>query len=341
MSDTSAGAAADTDCDVLFIGAGPVGLFGAFYAGLRGLSVTLMDALPAPGGQISAMYPEKEILDVAGFPRVKGRDLVDGLVAQVEPYKPQYLLEQQASSMRADGDVVSVETATGTVVRARGVVLTGGIGSFSPKPLPAAADWAGGGVLHFVERPAELSGLDLVIVGGGDSAIDWALMLTPLARSLTLVHRRNRFRAHAAMVDRVRDLGVPFLVPGEVTRLVPGPDGRLAGVEVTCTSGRGKDATSQVVDVACQTVIAALGFHAELGPLADWGLPVSGRHIEVGPTCATGVPHVYAAGDLVTYPGKVALLATGFGEVATAVNNLAAELDPSISVFPGHTSEMT
>jgi thioredoxin reductase (NADPH) len=325
----------DCDCDVLFIGAGPVGLFGAYYSGLRGLSVMLMDALPAPGGQISAMYPEKEILDVAGYPRVRGRDLVDALVEQADPFKPEYLLEQQAVGLATVADGVVVTTADGTAVRARAVVLTGGIGSFSPKPLPAAAGWTGGGVLHFVERPAELTGCDVVIVGGGDSAIDWALMLAPLARSLTVVHRRDRFRAHAAMVQRVRDLGVPFLVPGEVTKLLAGDDGRLASVEVS--NRQSQDVTT----LPAQAVIAALGFHAELGPLADWGLPVKGRHIVVDSTGATGVPRVYAAGDLVTYPGKVALLATGFGEVATAVNNLAAELDPSVSLFPGHTSEMS
>ncbi len=319
--------------DILIVGAGPVGLFGGFYAGLRGLSVTLMDTLPAAGGQVTAMYPEKDILDVAGFPKVRGRDLVDGLVAQVEPFAPTWMLDEQAIDLRVDDQGVHVTGASGRRIRAGAVVLTGGIGSFTPKPLPAAATWPHPGILHFVERPASLTDHDVVIVGGGDSAIDWALMLTPIAASVSIVHRRDRFRAHSALVDRVRDLGVRFLVPGEVSKL-SGDDGTLAAVEVV------DPGTGATVTVPCQTVIAALGFHAELGPLAEWGLTLHGRHVVVDPTGATGVDRVYAAGDLVTYPGKVALLATGFGEVATAVNNAASRLDPSVSLFPGHTSNM-
>jgi ferredoxin/flavodoxin---NADP+ reductase len=325
---------ASSETDLLIIGAGPVGLFGAFYAGLRGLSVTMLDALPTAGGQISAMYPEKDILDVAGFPRVKGRDLVADLVAQAEPFSPTYLLEQEAVAMATHDDGVVVSTRAGLEVRAKAVLLTGGIGSFSPKPLPAAAGWTGDPILHFVEHPAYLASRDVVIVGGGDSAVDWALMLAPIALSVTIVHRRDRFRAHAGLVDRVRDLGVQFVVPAEVTKLI-GTDGHLEAVEVTDTKSK------DVRTLTCSAIVAALGFHAELGPLAEWGLTLAGRHVVVDSTGSTGIDRVYAAGDLVTYPGKVALLATGFGEVATAVNNAAARLDPHSSLFPGHTTAIT
>lgn len=326
---------ASPETDILIIGAGPVGLFGAFYAGLRGLSVTLLDALPTAGGQISAMYPEKDILDVAGFPRVKGRDLVTDLVAQAEPFSPTYLLEQEAVAMTTHDDGVVVTTRAGLNVRAKAVLLTGGIGSFSPKPLPAAAGWTGDPILHFVEHPAYLASRDVVIVGGGDSAVDWALMLAPIALSVTIVHRRDRFRAHAGLVDRVRDLGVQFVVPAEVTKLVGDRDGHLEAVEVTDAK------TKAVRTLTCSAIVAALGFHAELGPLAEWGLTLEGRHVVVDSTGSTGIDRVYGAGDLVTYPGKVALLATGFGEVATAVNNAAARLDPHSSLFPGHTTAIT
>lgn len=335
-SQTAPPGQAPVTTDLLIVGAGPVGLFGAFYAGLRGMSVTLIDALPTAGGQISAMYPEKDILDVAGFVRVKGRDLVDALVAQAAPFSPTYLLEQEAVALNADAgtDEVAVTTRAGLVIHAKAVLLTGGIGSFSPKPLPAAADWSGDSVLHFVESPSHLASRDVVIVGGGDSAVDWALMLAPIALSVTIVHRRDRFRAHAALVDRVRSLGVQFVVPAEVTQLI-GDGGRLEAVDVTDTK------TGEVNRLPCQTVVAALGFHAELGPLAEWGLTLQGRHVVVDSTGSTGIDRVYAAGDLVTYPGKVALLATGFGEVATAVNNAATRIDPHLGLFPGHTTAIT
>ena len=321
------------DCDLLIVGAGPVGLFGAFYAGLRGLSVTVMDTLPMAGGQIMAMYPEKDILDVAGFARVKGRDLVDGLLDQLKPYEPRWLLDEQATDLVVAADHVRVTGAGGGQVRAGAVVLTSGIGSFTPKPLPAATTWSHGGVLHFVERPVELTGRDVVIVGGGDSAVDWALLLYPVASSITVVHRRDRFRAHAATLQRARDLGVRFVVPGVVEELLG--DGHLTGVRLADPT------TGTRSEMPADVVVAALGFHAELGPLAEWGLTLDGRHVVVDPTGATGLERVYAAGDLVTYPGKVALLATGFGEVATAVNNAAAMLDPHVGIFPGHTTALT
>jgi thioredoxin reductase len=317
--------------DLLIIGAGPVGLFGAFYAGLRGLSTMLLDSLPEAGGQVAAMYPEKDILDVAGFARVRGRDLVDGLMAQTEPYHPQFCLGEQAVDLVTSDDGVEVTTDRGTVLAARSMLLTVGIGSFSPKPLPAAAEWTAGGVVHFVPHPADLAGHDVVIVGGGDSAVDWAHMLYPVAKSVRVVHRRDRFRAAPAMLERVRSMGIPFHVPAQVTRLIG--DGRLAGVELTAGDGT-------VSELPCDTVVAALGFHADIGPLISWGVELASRHILVDSTGATNLPRIYAAGDIVTYPGKVALLATGFGEVATAVNNIAHLLDPSVTAFPGHTSEM-
>jgi ferredoxin/flavodoxin---NADP+ reductase len=318
-------------CDVLIIGAGPVGLFGAFYAGLRGLSTILLDSLPEAGGQVAAMYPEKDILDVAGFARVRGRDLVDGLMAQTEPYHPQFVLGEQAIELVTSDDGVEITTDKGTRLTARAMLLTVGIGSFSPKPLPAAATWANGGVVHFVPQPAALSGHHVVIVGGGDSAVDWAHMLYPVAKSVRVVHRRDRFRAAPAMLERVRSMGIPFHVPAQVTRLIG--DGKLTAVEITAGDGT-------VAELEADTVVAALGFHADIGPLSDWGVELAGRHIVVDSTGATNLPHVYAAGDIVTYPGKVALLATGFGEVATAANNIAHLLDPSVTAFPGHTSEM-
>ncbi|MEU5938351.1 NAD(P)/FAD-dependent oxidoreductase [Micromonospora sp. NPDC047548] len=318
------------EVDVAVIGAGPTGLFAAYYAGFRGLSVAVVDALPEPGGQITAMYPEKLILDVAGFPAVKGRDLVANLVAQAAPFHPEYLLGTRAEKLaHVDGHPV-LGLAGGDQLRCGAVVVTGGLGSFTPRPLPVAESFVGGGIVYFVPEPAALADRDVLIVGGGDSAFDWALTLQPLARSVTLVHRRERFRAHAATVSRVLALPVRVIVNAELTRL--DGDATVAAAEITV---RGGAAETLPVD----TVVAALGFTADLGPLAEWGLRLDRRHIVVDSAMATNLPRVFAAGDITEYPGKVRLIATGFGEAATAVNNAAVAIDPSAHLFPGHSSD--
>ncbi len=209
------------------------------------------------------------------------------------------------------------------------------MGEFTPKPLPAGDGWLGQGLMHFVPRPDELADHDVVIVGGGDSAFDWALMLHPVARSVTLVHRRDAFRAHAGTIAAVRAAGVPILGGYEVAALRPGVDGRLAGATVV---GRLPGLTDEVHELPADSVVAALGFHADLGPIMGWGLDLDRRAVVVDSHMRTSRSRVYSAGDICTYPGKVKLIATGFGEAATAVNNCAVELDPSAHVFPGHSS---
>lgn len=318
------------EVDVAVIGAGPTGLFAAYYAGFRGLSVAVIDALPEPGGQITAMYPEKLILDVAGFPAVKGRDLVANLVAQAAPFHPEYLLGTRAEKLaHVDGRPV-LGLAGGEQLSCGAVVITGGLGSFTPRPLPVAESFVGGGIVYFVPEPTALADQDVLIVGGGDSAFDWALTLQPLARSVTLVHRREKFRAHASTVSRVLALPVRVIVNAELTRLHG--DATVTAAEITV---RGGDAETLPVD----TVVAALGFTADLGPLAEWGLRLDRRHIVVDSAMATNLPRVFAAGDITDYPGKVRLIATGFGEAATAVNNAAVAIDPSAHLFPGHSSD--
>ncbi|WJK40577.1 NAD(P)/FAD-dependent oxidoreductase [Solwaraspora sp. WMMA2056] len=318
--------------DVAIVGAGPTGLFAAYYAGFRGLSTAVIDALPAPGGQVAAMYPEKAIFDIAGFPVIKGRELVANLVEQAAPYQPEYLLGVRADTLDlVDGRPV-LGLADGARLACGAVVITGGMGSFTPRPLPAAAGFSGDGIVYFVPRLADLTGHDVVIVGGGDSAFDWALALQPLARSVTIVHRRDRFRAHAATVERVRALPVRIVVNAQLTA-VHGTT-RVTGVDIT--TGDGGPQT-----VPADTVVAALGFTADLGPLTTWGLALDKRHIRVDSAMATNLPRVFAAGDIADYPGKVRLIATGFGEAATAVNNAAVAIDPSAHLFPGHSSDGT
>ncbi len=196
--------------------------------------------------------------------------------------------------------------------------------------MPAADAFSGDGILFFVKHLHELTGQDVVIVGGGDSAFDWALALSPLAKSVTLIHRRDKFRAHASTVARVQDLPVEIIVNAEVSRVVG--DGRVSGCEVLV-----KGAEPRLLPA--DTIVAALGFTADLGPLAEWGLTLDKRHIVVDSTTATNLPRVFAAGDISEYPGKVRLIATGFGEAAVAVNNAAVAIDPAAHLFPGHSSD--
>jgi thioredoxin reductase (NADPH) len=275
------------------------------------------------------MYPEKQILDVAGFPTVKGRDLVEGLVSQAATSDPTYFLDRTAMTLTEEDDVVSVGLDDGTVVRAKVVLVTAGIGKFSPRPLPAGDGWLGRGLEFFVPSFAPYAGKDVVIVGGGDSAFDWALHLEPVAKSVTLVHRRDAFRAHERTVQQVRDSSVEIVTKAEVSAL--NGNGTVESVDITVDG--------ETTTRPAQAIVAALGFVADLGPLQQWGIDVQKRHIVVDSSMRTNLPRVFAAGDVTDYPGKVRLIAVGFGEAATAVNNAAVVIDPSAHVFPGHSSE--
>ena len=224
------------EVDIAIVGAGPTGLFAAYYAGFRGLSVAVIDALPEPGGQVTAMYPEKAIYDVGGFPVIKGRDLVANLVEQAGTFNPTYLLGVQAEKLSYHEDGRPMLTLSDSDVLTCGAVLiTGGLGSFTARPLPAADSFGGEGILFFVRHLNELAGHDVVIVGGGDSAFDWALALQPLAKSVTLIHRRDKFRAHAATVARVQSLPVEIIVNAEVTEILG--DGKVTGCVVAEKAG--------------------------------------------------------------------------------------------------------
>jgi ferredoxin/flavodoxin---NADP+ reductase len=317
--------------DLVIIGAGPTGLFAAYYAGFRGLSMAVVDSLPEPGGQVTAMYPEKMIYDVGGFAEIRGRDLVDGLVKQAAPFKPKYLLGRKAEKLESQADGVELTLDGGETLRARAVLVTAGIGEFTPRPLPAGDGWLGRGMVHFVPSLQAHAGQHVVVVGGGDSAFDWILALRPVAASVTLVHRRAKFRAAESIVRQVRELGTRIITDAEVTRFVEDANGALEAVDVSI-KGAGEER------LPANAVVAALGFTADLGPIESWGLEIDHRAIAVDSTMATARERVYAAGDVAAYPGKVKLIATGFGEAATAVNNIAVALDPDAHLFPGHSS---
>ena len=324
MADASA-----KSVDLLIVGAGPVGLFGAYYAGVRTLSTAVLDSLEEPGGQITAMYPEKAIFDVAGFPAIRGRELVEQLLAQAAPFAPDYMLGHQAVGLERGDGGFAVTTSSGVRIDCRAIVITGGIGTFTPRPLPAGGEYLGRGLVHFVPDPSAYQDKDIVVVGGGDSALDWALMLEPIGRSVTVVHRRAEFRAHPHSVELLKASTVAVLTDAQVSAVRGDPNVSEVDIDVAGT----------IKSLPCDRLVAALGFTANLGPLMEWGLEIRKRQIVVDTMGRTTVAGVYAAGDIVEYQGKVKLIATGFGEVATAVNNAAAFLNPNVSAFPGHLSD--
>lgn len=322
------------DVDLLIIGAGPAGLYAAYYAGFRELRVAIMDSLEQPGGQVAALYPEKLIYDVAGFPKVRGQELIDRLVEQAAPMEPHYLLGERAEELvDADGGAHLVaHSDKGTEVRCKAVIITGGIGTFSPRPLPGSEHYEGRGLRYFVPKLDELADQDVLIVGGGDSAFDWAHNLEPIARSVTLVHRRDRFRAHERTVHQVQASSVEVLTHWEVAE-IRGQDW-VSEVEIF------NNTTDERRILKVQAVVAALGFTADLGPLNRWGLEQDRRKVVVDTRMATSRHRVYAAGDITTYPGKVDLISVGFGEAATAVNNATTTVHPDARLSPGHSSDL-
>lgn len=324
----------DADFDVTIVGAGPVGLFAAFYAGLRTMKVKIVDSLAEPGGQLAALYPDKFIYDVAGFPAVKSRDLVTQLVEQATQYAPTLCLGEQATTLQQVGDGWVIGTDLGREHRSKTVLITAGIGYFAPRKLTDAslARFEGKG-LHYV-----LPGLEpfrdrrVLLLGGGDSAVDWALHLEPLASELTLIHRRDQFRAHEDSVQKLYASKCK-VVPFHELKTLEG-DGRIERAIIY--DNRDKKETTLEID----DVVVNFGFVANLGPLKTWGLSIKGNSLEVSQKMETNLPGVFGAGDLVSYPGKLKLIATGFGEAAMAVCGAKMVVDPKARYFPGHSSEM-
>ncbi|MCW5936944.1 MAG: NAD(P)/FAD-dependent oxidoreductase [Fimbriimonadaceae bacterium] len=321
--------------DTTIIGGGPVGLFGAFYAGMRGMSVRIIDSLPELGGQLTALYPEKLVYDMPGFPAVPARQLADGLIEQASRFKPEVVLEETAAHLENEGeDGYSIVSASGNRYPTRTVVVSAGNGAFSPTKLGAAGEdeFVGRGVYYGVRSKAEFAGRRVVIVGGGDSAFDWALNLHDVARSITLVHRRDQFRAHEETVQAVRDLGVEFRL-WRVVKEVHG-NGRLHCLTLEDVQNKSDE------KMECDAVVVNIGFKSSLGPLKDWGFKIERNQIVVDEKFNTGLPGVFAVGDVCSYANKIRLIATGVGEAATVVCLIKTMIDPAAKLFPGHSSDM-
>jgi len=324
--------------DITIIGAGPTGLFAAFYAGMRGVTARIVDALPELGGQLTALYPEKFIFDVAGLPKILAKDLVSDLVAQMRQFQPDEQLGQRIVALEEDGGVLTLVTETDRFA-SRAVIVAAGIGAFSPRrlPHPSADEWYGKGILDRVTDPKEFTGQKVLIVGGGDSAFDWTHQLLDHAKSVTLIHRSDRFRAHGSTVAAVNEAakeGRARVLTFHEIAGVHGTEGRVTGATL-------KDVKAKTThDVDVDVILPMLGFVSDIGALAEWGLTIEKDEIVVTSTMEAGRAGIYAAGDITTYPGKLKLIATGFGEATTAVNQAVHWIYPEKKVNPGHSSNM-
>jgi thioredoxin reductase len=324
--------------DITILGGGPAGLFAMFYAGMRGSSCQIVDALPELGGQLSALYPEKFIFDVAGFPKILAKDLVLALATQAVQFGQPAHLAQRVTALRDEDGHFVLETATDSFPT-RALIVAAGTGAFSARKLPqqCAAPWYGRGVYDRVLTPDDYRGRNVLIIGGGDSAFDWAQQLMHRDARVTLVHRSDRFRAHAATVADVMAASesgrARVLTFHELADIHATND---AISSVTLRDIKGKSTLTLDADV----ILPMLGFVSDLGPLAQWGLTLEKNHIVVNSQMETGRPGVYAAGDIATYPGKLPLIALGFSEAAIAVNQAVHWIHPEKKVAPGHSSNM-
>lgn len=314
--------------DILIIGAGPTGLFTVFEAGLLKLRCHLIDALPQPGGQCSEIYPKKPIYDIPAYPEILAGDLTDKLMEQIKQFEPGFTLGERADTIekQEDGSFI-VTTNKGTKHHAPVVAIAGGLGSFEPRkpPIPNIADYEDKGVEYMIKEPELYRDKDVVIAGGGDSALDWSIFLTDVAKSVTLIHRRNEFRGALDSVDKVQELKdagkITLITPAEVKGIVG--DGKVEGVLV-------EQKGQEPVTLKTDHFIPLFGLAPKLGPIADWGLEIEKNAIRVNNALdyQTNIPGIYAIGDVNTYPGKLKLILCGFHEATLMCQSAYQRIHP-------------
>lgn len=305
--------------DVAIIGAGPVGLFAIFELGMLKIKAHVIDTLPALGGQCSALYPEKPIYDIPGFPSIDAQDLIKNLEAQAAPFDPHYHLDQQVTKVEKRSEGWRVETNKGTVIDCKAVIIAAGCGAFGPNrpPLEGIEAFEGSSVHYMVKSREDFRDQTLVIAGGGDSAVDWANSLGELARKIYMVHRRDKFRAMPESVSKMQSL----VEAGKIEMVVPFQLESLAGSHGKLNAVGLKSMDGAVREVEADHLLAFFGLSMELGPIASWGLNLNGNHIAVDPgTSATSAAGIFAIGDIATYPHKLKLILCGFAEAAQAAH---------------------
>lgn len=322
--------------DVTVIGAGPAGLFTAFYGGMRQASVKIIESLPHTGGQLTALYPEKDIYDVAGFPKIGAQELVDNLEQQLTLFDTiTTVLGQEVETVeRLEDNTFKLTSSKGDVHYSKTIIITAGNGAFQPRKLniEGCQQFEDINLHYHVKDMNKYRGQNILLLGGGDSAVDWALMLEPIAKKVTLVHRRDRFRAHEHSVEKLMSSNVEVLTP-----YIPSS---IIGTEKIEKVILEKVKSDETIDIEVDSVLCNYGFVSTLGPIKDWGLEIEKNSIVVNSKMETNIPGIYAAGDINTYPGKVKLIVTGFGEGPTAINNAMQYIDPKARIQPRHSTAM-
>ncbi|MUK88662.1 SidA/IucD/PvdA family monooxygenase [Ornithinibacillus sp. L9] len=319
--------------DITIIGAGPVGLFTAFYAGMREASVKIIDSMPEVGGQLAALYPDKYIYDVAGFTKVKAKELVEQLHKQAEAFSPSICLNESVQQVKKLEDGSFYIETTSSSHYSKSIIITAGAGAFQPRKLKLdnATEFEGNTLHYFITNLNHFQDRRVLICGGGDSAVDWALALESIAKQVTLIHRRNNFRAHEHSLTLLKQSNVDIQTPFEVTSLI-GNNGEIKQVIIQEVKG-GKNEVLEVEDI-----IVNYGFITNIGPIKNWGLETTKNAINVTMQMETNIPGIFAAGDICSYDGKPKLIATGFGEATIAVNHAKKFINPKakLSVHSTH-----
>ncbi len=305
--------------DIVIVGAGPVGLFAVFEAGMLKMQCHVVDTLEAVGGQCSAMYPEKPIYDIPGYPSILAQELVDKLAQQAAPFAPTYHLGQRVEKVAGSAGAWTVTTSTGTIIECKAIIIAAGCGAFGPNrpPLTDLEAYEGKSVFYMVTKREAFRGKKIVIAGGGDSAVDWAISLSELAEKIYVVHRRPKFRcapeSAARMEQLAKDGKIELVIPYQLDGL-EGANGQLTGVTVATLEGEKRTLPADVL-------LPFFGLSMELGPIAEWGLNLSENRIGVSlPACATSTAGIFAVGDIATYEGKLKLILSGFAEAAQAAH---------------------
>jgi ferredoxin/flavodoxin---NADP+ reductase len=321
--------------DVTIVGAGPVGLFGAFYAGMRQMSVQVVDSLSQAGGQLTALYPEKYIYDMPGFPRVLAKDLAADMVTQATQFGAAFYMDQKALNLvRLESGLYRLETQN-SVFESRAVIIAAGAGAFSPirLGLPELADLEGRFLFYSVSNAAQYKGKRVLVIGGGDSAVDWCRTLSDVGAQPTLIHRRDTFRAHEESVDWLLNRSKAEV---KLWTELTAANAEAEAVLCTLTNSR----TGEAETLCFDAIVCALGFRADVGPIRAWGIALDGSRIPVDRFMRTNLEGVYAAGDIATYDGKLDLIATGVGEICTAVYHARTLVDPGSRFKQVHSSNM-
>lgn len=319
--------------DVVIIGAGPAGLFAGFYCGMRKLSAVIVDPLEVAGGRVAALYPEKNIYDVAGFEKIRAIDLIHNLEKQLKRFEDTTTLNlgEEVVALDKEGDVFTV-TTTKQQIKAKAVIIAAGSGAFAPRKLGLEGEDEATNLHYFVDDLNKFKDRKVAIFGGGDSAVDWAMMLEPIAKEVNIIHRRDEFRAHGASVDKLMASDVQIHTPFTPKELIV-KDSKVT--EIVIESKKEDDRVLEVDDV-----IVNFGFVAKLGAIANFGLEIEKNKINVNSDQSTSLPGVYAIGDIAAYPGKAELIITGFGEAPIAVNSVYSYLNPEALIGALHSSSV-